>query len=121
MTVTYQVRVKTGSMTGAGTDADVSIVLYGDKASSGPVVLDNGMDNFEAGQEDQFTIELPDLGELNRLEIGHNDEGFGSGWYLEQVTVHDPATGRAWKFLANRWLATDEGDGKTSCTLTVSR
>jgi lipoxygenase homology domain-containing protein 1 len=121
MTVTYQVRVKTGSMTGAGTDADVSIVLYGDKASSGPIPLDNAMDNFEAGSEDLFTIETTDLGELVRCEIGHNDEGLGSGWYLEKVTVHDPTTGRAWAFLANRWLATDEGDGKTTCTLTVSR
>lgn len=45
------VKVVTGDRRGAGTDATVSIVLYGDgKNNSGPPkVLQNSQDNFERG------------------------------------------------------------------------
>lgn len=29
-----------------------------------------------------------DIGELQAVEIGHDKDTFGSGWYLENITVH---------------------------------
>jgi hypothetical protein len=50
-TVVYEVKVLTGDRRGAGTDATVSIVLFGENGvSSGPPkVLQNAFNNFERG------------------------------------------------------------------------
>ena len=45
----YRVRVRTGNIRGAGTDADVIIVLFGANGSSGEQKLDSGRDDFERG------------------------------------------------------------------------
>ncbi len=42
-----QVRVRTGDVRGAGTDADVSIILMGSKAQSEEIQLESSADNFE--------------------------------------------------------------------------
>jgi hypothetical protein len=99
MTVTYQVRVKTGSMTGAGTDADVSIVLYGDKASSGPIPLDNDMDNFEAASEDLFTSRPMILATwiASRSVTMTRDWGPAGTWRRSPSTIRQPADhGPSW-------------------------
>lgn len=46
----YKVTVYTGNKRGAGTDADVFIILYGDLGKSGVILLDNKKNNFEAGK-----------------------------------------------------------------------
>lgn len=42
-----QVKVRTGDVRGAGTDADISIILIGSKASSEEILLESSADNFE--------------------------------------------------------------------------
>jgi hypothetical protein len=32
-----------------------------------------------------FGVECADLGELNKIRIGHDGAGFGSGWFLDKV------------------------------------
>lgn len=34
-----------------------------------------------------FGVESPDLGNLTKIRIGHNGEGFGSGWFLDKVRI----------------------------------
>lgn len=46
----YRVTVYTGNKIGAGTDADVFITLYGKHGDSGPIMLDDKKNNFEAGK-----------------------------------------------------------------------
>jgi hypothetical protein len=49
-TVIYEVKVLTGDRRGAGTEAPVSVVLYGEKGNSGrPKILQNSGNNFERG------------------------------------------------------------------------
>ncbi len=49
-TVVYEVKVVTGDRRGAGTDANVSIVLYGESGHSGkPKILEKSSNNFERG------------------------------------------------------------------------
>lgn len=36
-------------------------------------------------QVDKFKIEAPDVGEIQKIRIGHNSEKFGAAWYLEKV------------------------------------
>jgi hypothetical protein len=44
-------------------------------------------DNFEQGDVDTFEITDTDVGEIKKINISHNGEGLGEGWYLKKVTV----------------------------------
>jgi hypothetical protein len=45
-----------GPCRGAGTDANVSIELHGDKGFVGATRLDNNTNNFERGRKDEFEV-----------------------------------------------------------------
>lgn len=101
----------------AGTDADVSIVLYGKVDDSGEWKLNNNENNFKRGKKDEFQIECPSVGEIKKIRIGHNGKNLFDGWYLDKVIIDDENLGRVYEFLCDRWLAEDEEDGKTTVIL----
>lgn len=37
---------------------------------------------------DEFVVECPCLGRLDRIRIGHDNSGFGPGWFLDKVGVY---------------------------------
>ena len=47
--------------------------------------LENEKDNFEKGAEDKFMLDAPDLGQLMRINVGHNNKGGSAGWFLSKV------------------------------------
>ena len=49
--------------------------------------------------------------QLEKLLIGHDGAGIGSGWYIDSVTIGIESLGKHIVFPCNRWLATDEDDG----------
>jgi hypothetical protein len=57
--------------------------------ASGQVILENAPDNFNRGKVDTFNVSLPDLGNLNRVIIGHNEKGNQPRWHLEGVSVRN--------------------------------
>lgn len=71
--VKYTVTTYTSDLRGAGTDANVSVVLLGSKASTPGLVLENSRNNFERGQVDCFTVESVDVGQITRLQISHDN------------------------------------------------
>jgi len=108
----YQVSVITGDRRGAGTDANVFIEVYGTKGKSRKQLLDNAENNFERKQTDVFSLKCAtDLGEPTKIRIGHDNSGFGPGWYLDKVILKNMKTEQETFFLVGRWLAKDEGDG----------
>lgn len=54
--IPYEVVVYTGDVRGAGTDANVMLVLYGEKGKSEEFSLRNKSDNFERNQVDKFKV-----------------------------------------------------------------
>jgi hypothetical protein len=114
MSTVYRVVTDTGTASGAGTDADVYLTLYGDRTVGREQELDNGDDNFENGASDTFRVEDDDLGNLVALRIRHNNQGDRAGWFLDRVVVtrENPPTTQ-WVFPCGRWLARDEDDGST--------
>ena len=46
----YKVSVYTGNKSGAGTDANVYITLFGENGDSGEKIIDNNKNNFERGE-----------------------------------------------------------------------
>nr|KAG5690903.1 hypothetical protein BaRGS_003394 [Batillaria attramentaria] len=104
-----KVYVHTGDVKGAGTDANVTIVIHDAKGNkTSPIKLDNFFRNdFERGQLDVFRLGSRDTSMLTDkphvLELSRDNSGFGSEWYLDSVTIatHD---GTEFPFPFNRWV-----------------
>ena len=61
--ITYTIIVYTGDVFGSGTNANVSIVLYGENGDTGERALTQSFrDLFERNQVDKFEITAVDLG-----------------------------------------------------------
>ncbi|KAM5222353.1 lipoxygenase homology domain-containing protein 1 isoform 2-T2 [Ctenodactylus gundi] len=108
----YEVKVYTGDVIGAGTDADVFINIFGEYGDTGERRLENEKDNFEREAEDKFMLDAPDLGQLIKINVGHNNKGSSAGWFLSKIVIEDIGNRRKYDFPLNRWLALDEDDGK---------
>jgi hypothetical protein len=81
----YKICTHTSNITDAGTDADVEVRLWGTKASSTKVNLDNGDDNFERGRWDCFGFIFSDLGTIHTLSL---DVDCNKCWRLDVITVN---------------------------------
>ncbi|KAM6965464.1 lipoxygenase homology domain-containing protein 1 [Aplochiton taeniatus] len=115
--VSYHVSIKTGDIPGASSDSKVFVKLYGEKGDTSKMMLvvsDNNLSNyFETGCVDIFTVETSDIGQINRLMIGHTNEGMRAGWFLDSVQIMVPVHGKQYMFPSHRWLDKDRADGKT--------
>ena len=74
--------VKTTDERWAGTDNKVSIDVAGANGQSGMQTLDNTYGNdFEQGKEDEFELELPDLGALTEVTlVSHGFDTWNCDW-----------------------------------------
>ncbi|XP_061586231.1 lipoxygenase homology domain-containing protein 1 [Cololabis saira] len=113
----YHVAVKTGNIPGGSSDSNVFVKLYGEKGDTSKtmlVVSANNLGNyFESGRVDIFTLDTFDIGQINRLLIGHTNEGMNAGWFLDSVQILVPVHGKNYMFPSHRWLCKDKADGKT--------
>ncbi len=71
--ISYKIVVKTGNVSMAGTDANVSICLFGEKEDTGDIALKNGdkKNPFEQNQVDTFNITAKNVGDIKKIRIGH--------------------------------------------------
>ncbi|KAK2179893.1 hypothetical protein NP493_465g00008 [Ridgeia piscesae] len=118
--VKYQVLVRTGELTGADTDANVYVVLYGERGDTGRrrlVYSDNPV-KFREGQLDTFEVEAVSLGRVNRCIVSHDGDGSGEGWYLNEILLrHDANASHEYVFPCCRWLDISMDDGQISRAL----
>jgi hypothetical protein len=77
----YRIDVNTGFCMGAGTDANVYIMLFGtDGSSSAEVLLDNsGMNDFEMTMRDTFYVRLKNFEDINQIRLWHDNSFSISG------------------------------------------
>ncbi|KAL9978718.1 hypothetical protein ACROYT_G016268 [Oculina patagonica] len=118
----YSVRIKTGNIKNAGTDSNIYLQVFGDKGDTGVIELKqicDTKDKFQRGMNTKINLQTVDVGNLEKVRIGHDGRGLGTGWYLEEVVIiiHD----ECWIFPCNRWLADYEDDGKTERDLYAER
>ena len=97
---TYKISVKTSDVGGAGTDANVFVVLFGEYGDSGEIHLkesETNRDPFETGRTDVFTVaNVLDLGRLVKLRVWHDNKGRFTSTYR---TTHMQDTRIAWYLL----------------------
>ncbi|RYZ42927.1 MAG: lipoxygenase [Myxococcaceae bacterium] len=103
MTVDYTLTIRTNSRLGAGTNANISVVLVGTQGESDSHLLDKRFHNdFEAGAVDSYKVQSQDLGELLLLRFSNTGNGVASDWLLDQV--HVTAGEKRWFFPHHRWV-----------------
>ena len=107
---TWSVNVYTSNMKNSGTDANVYMVLYGDKGKTDDVHLKNKGNDFESGKCDNFKIETSDIGKPFKLRVWHDNKGSAAGWHLDRIEIENTRTKEKYFFICNRWLAKDEDD-----------
>lgn len=103
----FFVYVRTGDRKGAGTDANVTIVLYdenGGKSKEYP--LDNFFRNdFESGSLDTFSVKnLKHFDSVSKIEFWRDTSGLGDAWYVDRVMVESKSTKTMYVFPVYRWI-----------------
>ncbi|KAH3767689.1 hypothetical protein Pelo_458 [Pelomyxa schiedti] len=116
----YIINVHTGNIRGAGTDANVFLEIFGEKGTSEKRKLEGKGNLFERNHMDSFQFECVDLGELQKIIIGHDNSGVNAAWYLEKVVIREQDSGKIWHFPCGRWFARDEEDHFTERELPAS-
>ncbi len=112
----YTIWVKTGDQNLAGTDSNVFIQLFGTDGQTESIHLPSqDIFAFESGSVDKFILEVPDVGELTRCCIGHDNSEGDSGWFVVDVRIQDDETDREWKFVFNQWLGVEESGKLSEC------
>jgi len=111
----YEVTVQTGDVSGAGTDANIFIMITGDKSDTGERKLTksktHSLDKFERGNKDVFDIEASDLGALTAIKVWRDTSDLmGGDWYLESITVKSCDTDGEVVFPCQAWLSKSRGD-----------
>ena len=114
----YLVTTYTSDLKGAGTDANVTLVIHGAKGDTGTLHLAKGRDDFARSGRDQFVVEGPDIGDVSHVVVGHDNSGHGPCWHLQQLEIRDEKRGgKLSVFPCNQWFDAEHGDFQTRRTL----
>lgn len=111
----YKISIKTGSVSNAGTDADVTIKIYGSLFNTQDLTLNEHKNKnvFEKDNIDAFLIESQNIGEIEKIEIWHNNKWLGADWFLESVTIENITDNKSYFFQVKKWI---EGNKKYEFT-----
>ena len=115
----YKVDIYTGDFKGASTDADVYLELKGAKRGSGVKWLAGNQDSFARGGKDSFTLQMPNLGALMQLTLGHNGRGHSPDWNVQLVHVYDQQEKQSYVFPFSTWIKSSgfANNSKAQCSV----
>ncbi len=97
----YVITTVTGSKLGSGTDSNVYLVIYGEKAQTEKLHLTKKIDDgklFERGQTDVFKIKALNIEDVKKINLSHDGKGAGSGWFVESIKIENLATKKTVKY-----------------------
>lgn len=123
----YRLRVRTGDVPFAGTDANVYVSIIGSENSTPDIELkkkyrtEDTRNMFERSMTDEFVFEwAKDLGEVSTLHVRHDNFGLFPDWYLKYIRVTRVNDEKVWYFPCEQWLE-KKADGCIDLTLTPGR
>ncbi|XP_030300550.1 lipoxygenase homology domain-containing protein 1 [Calypte anna] len=109
--VLYSISIHTGTLPASGTDAEVFITVFGDQGDSCKRRLRHP--NFERGEVCISEMRAVDLGQLSKVLVEHHNVGYGAGWYLDKIVIHESGkTDGHYAFLCQQWLDSGVGDAQ---------
>ena len=63
-------------------------------------------------QMDKFTINIDDVGDLQKLRLAQDGNGKNKSWFVSKVIVRNTYNGVSLEFPCDKWLSESEGDKK---------
>ncbi|CAF4048502.1 unnamed protein product, partial [Rotaria magnacalcarata] len=88
---TYTITVVTSSEADASTDSGVLMTIFGDKDQTTQFPLSNtklgDKPLFESGKTNEFEMELDDVGDINKINIGIDGQGNQPSWHLKSIQI----------------------------------
>ena len=115
--VKYKIEVTTSDLRGAGTDAGVYMHLVGSDGRSGKLKIESSADDHERNSKCTVFKELPELGDITQIVLGHGNEGLAPGWHCESVVLTNGTTSQSWYFPVDMWFDQKQGDGQIERTI----
>jgi hypothetical protein len=100
----YVLTVETGNENHAGTDANLSFRLIGDRGSVATTISAKPPGLFERGQTNPVILFGPNVGVLQSLIVGRDTAGNGPGWYLNAVTVESTRLSQGHRLRFETWI-----------------
>jgi len=105
----YEINLKTGNEYWSGTSASIYIKLYGQYSDTDKIKLQTTPGQITLDSTSKFVFYFGDLGDIRKIEVGHDNTGSHPGWLLKQVTITNGNSGQAYYFHINKWLADKTG------------
>jgi len=104
---TYTMTVKTGTRSGAGTDSNIYVVLYGSKGKTREIRLNGYIkrDAFENGQRDTLQFAAEDVGNVQSMLVRSDNKFFGAAWDLDSIAVTKKGSVKKTAYF-KRWIET---------------
>ncbi|RNA04951.1 lipoxygenase homology domain-containing 1-like [Brachionus plicatilis] len=115
--ISYQIMVKTGDRTGSSTEANIGIVLFGEKAKSKYFALKRSKRHripFRKSNLDIFEIETYDVGQLRAIQIGHFESDIEYNWFMDFLRVEDRTNNISYNFECDDWFGNSSKDSKST-------
>lgn len=110
--VSYNIIIQTGNREDAGTDARVFLKLRGNYNRRTKwtelMTLPTSKYLFERGSLFTADYWLTSPGELDRINLYHDNSGNKPGWFVDTVTAYDSCSRRVYVTAVTTWLARDE-------------
>lgn len=112
-----KISVKTSDLMGAGTDANVFLIIFGQNGDSGELELkksETNMNKFERNRTDIFLFKnILSLGELVKCRVWHDNTGSligNTNWHLSNIKIEDQGNRKVFNFKCNKWLSLSKDD-----------
>ncbi len=111
-TGSFYLEVKTKNSSGAGTNSDIWLTIYGTNGNTGEIELDTYAgdgDNFEKGDLDCFHVGVDkSIGTIEKITVRKNNGGAGPDWDLEYIEISEEVSkssnGQSVKFTIDKTI-----------------
>ena len=102
----YTVTVQVSGASGAGTNDDIYICIFGDKGQTSTLLLDKvNYDDFEAGDKDTYTVWGQDVGTINAIRLSWENPNSDFEYDDDVLIEYCEVDGLG--FNINRWLGSE--------------
>ncbi|CAF0819854.1 unnamed protein product [Rotaria sp. Silwood1] len=106
----YNVEVQTGIEQIEPLDSPVYLQIYGTTTMTPKIFLEPQNASFTKDSTEKFDILSNDVGEIQKIVIGHEGNGTVNDWYLKNVTVQTSTEQQ--KYTVKKWLSNTKDDQK---------
>ncbi|CAF1186369.1 unnamed protein product [Rotaria sordida] len=106
--VMYNVEIQTGDEQIEPLDSPVYMQVYGTTTATPKLFFDTKNASFTKDSISKFTIASNNVGEIQRIVIGHEGLGKVNDWYLKNIKVQ--MLSQQQEYVINKWLSPTLGD-----------